>query len=102
MKKLFIFCCAVLILTSCSLSKEVDIDLPVYGSQPVVECYLIPGERYQLLLTKSNSFFDPLSVDNPAAYLESILLKGADVRIIYNNDTIHLAEGLTFNPDNGL
>jgi len=88
-------------LVSCNLSKEVDINLPVYGSQPVVECYLIPGERYQLLLTKSNSFFDPLTIDNPAAYLESLLLKGADVKIIYNNDTIQLQETLTFNPDNG-
>jgi len=88
-------------LISCNLSKEVDINLPVYGSQPVVECYLIPGERYQLLLTKSNSFFDPLTIDNPAAYLESLLLKGADVKIIYNNDTIQLQETLTFNPENG-
>jgi len=88
-------------LVSCNLSKEVDINLTVYGSQPVVECYLIPGERYQLLLTKSNSFFDPLTIDNPAAYLESLLLKGADVKIIYNNDTIQLQETLTFNPDNG-
>ncbi|MBK9397166.1 MAG: DUF4249 family protein [Saprospiraceae bacterium] len=101
MKNLIIFCLSLMTLVSCNLSKEVDINLTVYGSQPVVECYLIPGERYQLLLTKSNSFFDPLTIDNPAAYLESLLLKGADVKIIYNNDTIQLQETLTFNPDNG-
>ena len=101
MKQLIIFCLVISVLTSCNLSKEVDIDLPTYSSQPVVECYLVPGQRFELLLTKSNSFFDPLNSDNAAAYLESILIKGADVRIIYLNDTIQLSEGVELNPANG-
>lgn len=88
-------------LASCNLSKEVDIDLPTYSSQPVVECYLVPGQRYELLLTKSNSFFDPLNSDNAAAYLESILIKGADIKILYQDDTIQLGEGVELNPANG-
>ena len=91
----------MLTLTSCNLSKEVDIDLPQYTSQPVVECYLIPGQRYELLLTHSNSFFDPLTVDNPTAYLASLLETGAMVRIIHGNDTVVLEEKVAFNSQTG-
>ncbi|MBK7604802.1 MAG: hypothetical protein IPI15_14735 [Saprospiraceae bacterium] len=63
MKNLIIFCLSLMTLVSCNLSKEVDINLTVYGSQPVVGMLPYPGERYQLLLTKSNSFFDPLTID---------------------------------------
>lgn len=101
MKQLIIFCLFMSALASCNLSKEVDIDLPTYSSQPVVECYLVPGQRYELLLTKSNSFFDPLNSDNAAAYLESILIKGADIKILYQDDTIQLGEGVELNPANG-
>jgi hypothetical protein len=86
------------IATSCNLSKEVDINLPEYTDQPVVECYLIPGQRYELLLTHSNSFFDPLTGSDPSAYLLSILEPGAKVMIIHGNDTIHLKEQLELNP----
>ncbi len=101
MKQLVIFCIFISALTSCNLSKEVDINLPTYSAQSVVECYLVPGQRFELLLTRSNSFFDPLNADNAAAYLESILIKGADVKIIYLSDTIQLIEGVKLNPANG-
>ena len=89
------------IVTSCNLSKEVDINLPEYMDQPVVECYLIPGQRYELLLTHSNSFFDPLTGTDPSAYLLSILESGAKVMILHGNDTIHLEEHLELNPISG-
>ncbi|HMY84192.1 MAG TPA: DUF4249 family protein [Saprospiraceae bacterium] len=101
MNKLIPCLALMLTLTSCNLSKEVDIDLPQYTSQPVVECYLIPGQRYELLLTHSNSFFDPLTVDNPTAYLASLLETGAMVRIIHGNDTVVLEEKVAFNSQTG-
>lgn len=95
MKKILlsVFCFAAL-LTSCDLSKEVDIELPKYAAQPVVECYLIPGEPYRLLLTKSNSFFDPFTFDDPVKYFQSISMSGAQVRILTGQDTITLQENL--------
>ncbi len=101
LNKILTWLALILILTSCNLSKEVDIDLPKYSSQPVVECYLIPGQRYELLLTHSNSFFDPLTVDNPAAYLASLLETGATIRIMHGNDTIALEEKVELNSQTG-
>lgn len=94
MKKFIYLLFISLILLSCNLSKEVDINLPIYEPQPVVECYLIPGENYKLLLTKSNSYFDPFSFEDPVKYFQSISLNGATVKIIYQEDTIQLAEEL--------
>lgn len=79
-------------LTSCNLSKEVDINLPEYKNVPVVECYLIPGESIKLLLTNSNSYFDPFNFSDPVSYLESFIIRDAKVMIIANSDTIHLRE----------
>lgn len=46
-------------ITACDLTKDVDVDLPVYEAELVVECYLQVGEPYRLLLTRSAGFFDP-------------------------------------------
>lgn len=44
-------------LCSCSSEKVIDVDLPQYESQLVVECYLEPGKPYQLTLQESVSYF---------------------------------------------
>lgn len=49
------------ILLSCKLNKEIDLDLPTYEDKTVVECYLEPGKPYEMLLTKSISYFDSLN-----------------------------------------
>lgn len=46
---------------SCKLNKEIDLDLPPYEEKTVVECYLEPGKPYEMLLTKSISYFDSLN-----------------------------------------
>ena len=48
--------------TACNLEKEVEIVLPAYERQYVVECYLEPGKPFNLLLTKSSSYFDSISL----------------------------------------
>ena len=81
----------LLLLGACNLSKEVDIDLPEYPSQPVVECYLEPGQPFRLLLTRSFGFFDPLGLDTSAA--RRALLNGALVIISYKDRTDTLYNG---------
>lgn len=80
-------------LASCDLSKVVEIDLPDYGRQPVVECYLEPGKPFRLLLTRSYAFFDRLGLDS--FFFQNTLLDGALVTISYNGKTDTLANQLS-------
>lgn len=81
-------------LAACNLTKDVDINLPEYDQQPVVECYLEPGKPFRLLLTQSYSFFDPFGLDS--SFLNKTLLQGALVTISYNGQTDTLANQLAF------
>ncbi len=79
------------LLGACNLTKEVDIDLPEYRRQPVVECYLEPGKPFRLLLTQSYGFFDPFGLDS--TFVEKTLLDSAAVLISYNGRTEILHNG---------
>lgn len=69
-------------LTACGdLNRPIDIDLPAFESEVVVECYLQPGQPYLLSLTESVSYFE-------AARL--IYVKDATVEIIHGNEKIAL------------
>ncbi|HTF82243.1 MAG TPA: DUF4249 family protein [Cytophagales bacterium] len=72
---------AVLGLLGCNLKKEIDLNLPPYKSQYLVECYLIPGKKYRLLLSQSTSIQNEIPL-NPLVF--------ATARIYHNNDTIVL------------
>lgn len=85
---------AMSLLVACNLTKDVDIDLPAYQTQPVVECYLEPGQPFRLLLTNSYGFFDPFGLDSN--FVQKTLLDGATVTISYNGQTDTLANGLFF------
>jgi len=81
---------------SCNLEREVAIDLPSYDTQKIVECYLEPGQPFRLLLSNSNSYFDPLpGQDDIFEFLEEILEKDADVRIRFNGEEIVLSNNLS-------
>ena len=47
----------IILLSSCNPEQEVELELPQYESELVVECYLEPGEPFQLLLTESVAYF---------------------------------------------
>lgn len=80
----------------CNLEREVTIDLPSYDTQKIVECYLEPGQPFRLLLSNSNSYFDPLpGQDDIFEFLEEILEKDADVRIRFNGEEIVLSNNLS-------
>lgn len=81
-------------LAACNLTKDVDINLPEYARQPVVECYLEPGKPFRLLLTQSYSFFDPFGLDS--SFLNKTLLQNAFVTISYDGRTDTLINQLTF------
>ncbi|MCB9353927.1 MAG: DUF4249 domain-containing protein [Lewinellaceae bacterium] len=85
---------AILVFVACNLSREVDIDLPEYDSQPVVECYLEPGKPFRLLLTRSFGFFDPFGVDSN--FFQNVLLQDAVVTISYNGQTDTLYNTFSF------
>lgn len=93
LKHIFLFA-ALATLAACNLEKEVDIDLPDYEGQPVVECYLEPGKPFRLLLSNSYSFFDPFGLDS--TFLQKTLLDGALVTIAYNGQVDTLPNQLSF------
>ncbi len=81
----------LLLLVACNLTKEVNIDLPDYQRQPVVECYLEPGQPFRMLLTQSYGFFDSFGLDS--SFVEKTLLDSALVTISYNGRTDTLKAG---------
>lgn len=85
-------------LAACNLTREVNIDLPQYDRQPVVECYLEPGKPFRLLLSRSYSFFDPLGLDS--SFFQKTLLDSALVTISYNGrtDTLYNQPSFEFSP----
>lgn len=96
------FCFALfasLSLTSCNLEKEIEIELPEYQSQLVLECYLEPGKPFRLALSRSAAYFDPFPApDNLAGFLQEILVPGAKVQVRHKNRLYPLANVLYFDP----
>ncbi len=97
MKNLFLFTSisllfSTLFFTSCNLEKEVDIDLPDYETQLVLECYLEPGKPFSALLTRSESYFATVSTsqDDIIDYYLGLLEQGADIQIRHNGNVYSL------------
>jgi hypothetical protein len=51
-------------LNACSLQKEVDLNLPDYQAEMVVECFMEPGKPLKLLLFESVAFTAPIDTAN--------------------------------------
>ncbi|MBI5915013.1 MAG: DUF4249 domain-containing protein [Bacteroidetes bacterium] len=85
-------------LQSCGhLEKEINLDLPEYQPQYVVECYLEPGQPFSLLLSKSAPYFETFPSDL-LGYVDKILVDSAEVTITHNGQDFVLANGLFLNP----
>ena len=93
---LYIFLSGIVIalLGACNLTRDVEIDLPEYESQPVVECYLEPGKPFRMLLSRSYGFFEPIGLDS--TFFDKTLLQGANVTITYNGQTVKLDNQFSF------
>ncbi|MCB0678786.1 MAG: DUF4249 domain-containing protein [Saprospiraceae bacterium] len=79
-------------LGACNLEKEVELELPVYESQLVVECYLEPGRPFRLLLSRSAPYFEAFPTD-PAEFLTNTLVDDATVTITHLGETYELSNG---------
>ncbi|HKK89389.1 MAG TPA: DUF4249 family protein [Saprospiraceae bacterium] len=85
----YIFAFLALLAAACDLTQEIDLELPDAGGQPVVECYLEPGEPYRLLLTRSSAYFDDFPQD-PQEFIDQILIDSAEIEIRRGAETIPL------------
>lgn len=52
-------------LAGCNLQKDIDVPQPAYQEQLVVECTLVPGEPYQLIVQRTRPFLAPLPQPAP-------------------------------------
>jgi len=98
--RLFFGLLVALTLGACNLEQEIDIELPEYESQLVVESYLLPDQPFSALLTRSSSYFAPFATDN-AEFLDNTLVSGANVTITHKGTTYQLNNRLVFNPIQG-
>lgn len=87
-------------LAACNLEQEVDLNLPAYESQIVVESYLEVGEPFTLLLTKSAAYFDALPTLDESL-VETLFEQDATVSINLNGKTYELGNELGVNPFTG-
>ena len=81
---LFITILTVIILTSAcgNLEKTIDLELPEYESELVVECYLEPGKRYKMTLTESIGYFEGIN--------RIPWVKNANITIMHQGEEIKL------------
>lgn len=96
----YLFLVFSLLLTSCNLEQEVEIDLPEYDSRPVIECYLEAGRPFELLISRSAPYFAPFpSLDQD--FLQDLLVDSAEVIIRHNGQEYVLENQIRFNPNTG-
>jgi hypothetical protein len=89
---LFFIILLIFTLSSCGLEQEVDLNLPFYESEMVVECYIEPGKPYRMTLTESAAFFDTPDAN---------LITDAEVTIKNNDEIIPMSFSLTFESEFG-
>ena len=79
---IFTYIGTIFFLSSCSLEQEVDLNLPEYEPEIMVECYLRPGQPYIMTLTESVGFFGDIKIN---------FVKDAVVKITHEGQTVTLA-----------
>ncbi|MEM6376721.1 MAG: DUF4249 family protein [Bacteroidota bacterium] len=90
----------MIVLFACNLEQEIELDLPAYEEKVIVEAYLKAGENYQLLLSRSSSFFSPFPT-NIQETVEQLLLNGAEVVITHQGNQIVLDNVPVIDPESG-
>ena len=96
LKYIFFFSLIICSIAACNLEQDIEVELPAYETQKIVECYLEPGEPFALLLTKSDPYFAPFPTENNQ-FIENILEEGAEVTISYGTETVVLENEIFFN-----
>ncbi|MEL6674383.1 MAG: DUF4249 domain-containing protein [Bacteroidota bacterium] len=83
MKKFLLPIIILALGTACNLQQEVDLDLPEFEPQIVVESYLQPGQPYLLVLTESVGYFEDIRLQ---------FLHDATVSIEFEGGSVELGE----------
>lgn len=73
------------LVTACDLEKEIEVPLPDYDEQLVVECYLQDGKPYRMAVTESVSYFEGPRLP---------IVNNADVNIRYGAEQTELRYSL--------
>jgi hypothetical protein len=81
----FFFLSLLATLTSCDFDDEVDLNLPRYENQFVVECYLEPGKPYRLMLTESVQYLENPNVPRVDNAKVTISYDGKDITLQNQN-----------------
>lgn len=68
-KYLIPMCCVFALIAACDLERDIDINLPEYNSEIVLESYVEPGQPLRALVTESLSYTD---LPSPTALDENI------------------------------
>jgi len=90
-KLIFAIMIAFFFLGCNNLEQDITVELPYHESQLVVECYLEPGRKAQLLLTESSGYFDSPQLP---------FVNDAIVTITYKNTVDTLKVNSSFNEEN--
>lgn len=84
----FLICLATFI----SCETEIDVSLPAYGSEMVVEGWIEPGEPAKVSLSKSVPYLSTININT---LYDQVIIKDAIVTVIADNgdfDTLHLVQ----------
>jgi hypothetical protein len=92
----YLFALLCIVFTSCDREKNVDVQLPKFQSQLMVESYLQPGSPVQLALTQTQDFFATPDINN-------VFIQNAKVVLSYSDypgrkDTLQQNDQPEFNP----
>lgn len=100
MRHIFYFLLLSILAFACNLEQEIELDLPDYEEKIIVEAYLDAGQPYQLLLTRSSSYFAPFPTNIEETFSQ-LLVNDAEVYISHRGNTVQLNNTPGINPLTG-
>ncbi|HKK77012.1 MAG TPA: DUF4249 domain-containing protein [Saprospiraceae bacterium] len=100
MRHIFYFLLLSILAFACNLEQEIELDLPNYEEKIIVEAYLDAGQPYQLLLTRSSSYFAPFPTNIEETFSQ-LLVNDAEVYITHRGNTVQLNNTPGINPLTG-
>lgn len=100
MRALLIFLTVSWLAFACNLEQEIELNLPEYEEKIIVEAYLDAGRPYQLLLTRSSSYFAPFPTTIEETFSQ-LFVNDAAVYITHRGNKVRLNNTPGINPQTG-
>lgn len=89
----------ILLLNSCNLEKEIEIEIPYFENGYVVESYLSPDDDFGMLITNSHGFFEVFDASQlDPEQITEFLVQGANGYIEVNGDRYPLVNEIKILP----